>query len=359
MGRQKDLLANLFKKLGLDIQKVNKVLFLVFTTIDVVHFLLYMFGIVKSDFSYIEYTLINLIRPLVYNILIMLIGYWFLNNKTRFGGAGALYVTNLLFGARMLVHSEITALFPLISTPLFLCILYANRSLVKSLFYQSLGIFGLNYLLVNLSVFSIKTDGFFPSFFASFVSLLCCYVCVNMLIEYEEDKQEIIYRYKRDYESVRNDACLDGLTQVYNFKTLSEVAEDWVDNKKNVVFCLIDIDNFKNVNDNYGHEFGNVVLKRLGVLLNYRSSDNVMVARYGGEEFAILAYDIDAKSMFTMVDKIRKNFGLEEYRETEEPITFSAGIGIYVKGMTVSELFASADRKLYEAKRNGKNQVLY
>ena len=99
---------------------------------------------------------------------------------------------------------------------------------------------------------------------------------------------------------------MDGLTKVYNFKALNEVTTDWIENKKNVVFCLIDIDDFKKVNDTYCHEFGNVVLKRLGVLLNYRSSDNIMVARYGGEEFAILAYGIDVKGMFTLVDKLRK-----------------------------------------------------
>lgn len=359
MGKQQDLLASLFKKLGADIIKVNKMLFAVFTGIDLVYYILYLLGVVRVGMPLLEYTLINVLRPLTYNILVMSIGYWWLNKKTGFGGAGALFVTNLLFGVRMLVHSDMTSLFPLLSTPLFLGILYANRQLVKRLFFQGLCIYGVNFFLINISVFSVKNAGFYPSFFTSLVSLICCYMCVNMLIEYEEDKQEIVYRYKRDYESIRNDACLDGLTKVYNFKALNEVATDWVENKKNVVFCLIDIDDFKKVNDTYGHEFGNVVLKRLGVLLNYRSSDNIMVARYGGEEFAILAYGMDAKGMFTLVDKLRKNFRLEEYRETDDAISFSGGIGIFVNGMSVSELFASADRKLYEAKKNGKNQVLY
>ena len=162
MGKQQDLLSSLFKKLGADIIKVNKMLFAVFTGIDLVYYLLYLLGVVRVGMPLLEYTLINVIRPLAYNILVLLIGYWWLNKKTKFGGAGALFVTNLLFGVRILVHSDMTYLFPLLSTPLFLGILYANRQLVKRLFFQGLCIYGVTFFLINISVFSVKNAGFTP-----------------------------------------------------------------------------------------------------------------------------------------------------------------------------------------------------
>lgn len=78
MGKQQDLLSSLFKKFGADIIKVNKMLFAVFTGIDLVYYLLYLLGVVRVGMPLLEYTLINVIRPLAYNILVLLIGYWYL-----------------------------------------------------------------------------------------------------------------------------------------------------------------------------------------------------------------------------------------------------------------------------------------
>jgi len=128
---------------------------------------------------------------------------------------------------------------------------------------------------------------------------------------------------------------------------------------------MVDIDRFKTVNDAYGHESGDVVLKRVAAVLkgNLRESD--WVARYGGEEFFIFLYGADKNAAFQVIEKIRTAVEqcsmLLPQHDRMVHVNISCGVSSCpFDGSAKDELIQKADSALYRAKENGRNQtVLY
>ncbi|TAK74676.1 MAG: diguanylate cyclase, partial [Gammaproteobacteria bacterium] len=126
-----------------------------------------------------------------------------------------------------------------------------------------------------------------------------------------------------------------------------------------LAFVMIDIDNFKSINDSYGHLMGDYVLKKLAQFLRTQFRNTDMVGRYGGEEFAVILPGIDTKTCIKLCDNIRKKFS--EMRFTSDNaeffVTFSAGVASYPQMRDVKQLVVAADQALYKSKRAGRNQV--
>jgi diguanylate cyclase len=126
--------------------------------------------------------------------------------------------------------------------------------------------------------------------------------------------------------------------------------------------AICDIDNFKSVNDRFGHETGDRVLKFVGRILENHCGASGQVARFGGEEFVVLFSGLCEDRAFELVDAARHDISGRNIvkKETQEPmgsISFSAGIGTYAVARDSSNLLRIADRALYAAKANGRNCV--
>ncbi len=130
---------------------------------------------------------------------------------------------------------------------------------------------------------------------------------------------------------------------------------------KPVSLCLLDLDNFKKINDTYGHLAGDRVLSALGLLLNSRFRTMDIRGRWGGEEFAVVFYGETAKTSKMIIGRVLEEFGKmvftgdhgEEFR-----VTFSAGVSTFpAAGRTPEDLFRHVDKKLYAAKDLGRNTI--
>lgn len=167
------------------------------------------------------------------------------------------------------------------------------------------------------------------------------------------------------YDQFKLLAITDGLTKCYNHRHFQEVLENEFQRAKryNLTFSLLigDIDNFKKINDTYGHQVGDIVLKGIGSLLKRSIRDLDMVARYGGEEFAVIMPETDEKGAFGTAERIRHAVG--EYIFSGLPpktyVTMSIGIGTYpnLKVQSKFEFVEKIDKALYQAKEEGKNRV--
>ncbi len=124
--------------------------------------------------------------------------------------------------------------------------------------------------------------------------------------------------------------------------------------------ALLDIDNFKAVNDNYGHQAGDDVLVQLAALIRETVRPSDSVARYGGEEFLILLPNADIEQATAMLTRLQraltKHFFLHD--QGKVLITFSTGVTRHLCGESPAALIARADAALYQAKRSGKNRVV-
>lgn len=155
-------------------------------------------------------------------------------------------------------------------------------------------------------------------------------------------------------------AVIDYLTGLYNKAYFEEAMDREINQAKRYnrefSLILIDIDNFKQINDTYGHLMGDEVLKTLAkiIQLNVRKEDTM--CRLGGEEFAIILPDTSIQGANKVAEKIRQLFNNETLSDVN--LSFSAGISVFPKnGTTKLELIEAADRALYFSKYSGKNKV--
>jgi two-component system cell cycle response regulator len=124
---------------------------------------------------------------------------------------------------------------------------------------------------------------------------------------------------------------------------------------------LIDLDNFKSINDGSGHQAGDAVLQRVATILDSGARQVDLAARYGGEEFAILAPETDLLGATKLAERLRADLEaarIELPDGGELAVTASLGVAVKAELERPEQLVAAADEALYEAKRAGKNRVV-
>jgi diguanylate cyclase (GGDEF)-like protein len=155
----------------------------------------------------------------------------------------------------------------------------------------------------------------------------------------------------------------DSLTGLFVHKKINEFLDVQLNicrrYNRNLSYIILDIDNFKQINDTYGHLAGDNVLVTLANLLKTSVRVNDFVGRYGGEEFVIISPETDENSALVTVERLRKMFAvLEHYSEDKTfNVTFSAGIASFPKYGDLDVIMATADKALYQSKENGRNQI--
>lgn len=191
--------------------------------------------------------------------------------------------------------------------------------------------------------------------------LIGIYIIAKTLVNAERDKLLLLKTINDEKLSYKMSALLDERTKIANLKGLEDTYKEWIKNAKQpdvLYISIIDIDNFKSINDNFGHPFGDVVLERLGKLLNQMSNKNIFVSRYGGEEFVLIFKNMDENDVNSELKKLLTLFSAMQYRESgATQFTFSAGYCRINKSRDLQYNVGFADIHMYKAKGNGKNQI--
>lgn len=226
--------------------------------------------------------------------------------------------------------------------------------------YKIWGVFTLNiiasgFVVVNLHLILAKESYYWINMTTFVViSLVIGVVSAGLMNNMIKSKQ-LFQKYEQD-------STLDYLTQLSNVRQFDEKINHVVDKSgRQVTLMLIDIDFFKNINDTYGHDAGDAILKQLAFILKESTTDGSEAFRNGGEEFSLVLLDCSVDEGNYFAEHIRK--------ETEEhhflipsgqtvKITISIGVSGSHDEVTTSErLFKSADEALYKAKLTGRNRV--
>jgi len=167
-----------------------------------------------------------------------------------------------------------------------------------------------------------------------------------------------------DINKYRNEAGTDALTKLLNRRSFDQILEKGITlfNERKLAFCLviIDLDDFKKLNDAYGHSAGDEVLRTFGRFLqdNMRFEDSAF--RYGGEEFTVIASGDISQDIKNFINRIKGEFKKEKilYGKQSLSVTFSAGLAVMRESFSKEDLINAADKALYKAKKMGKDCVV-
>jgi diguanylate cyclase (GGDEF)-like protein len=152
-------------------------------------------------------------------------------------------------------------------------------------------------------------------------------------------------------------AMTDSLTELPNRRKLNEVMQDWANNGRTFSLIAIDIDYFKSVNDTYGHQAGDEVLKYLSITVQSYIREKDLFFRYGGEEFVLLLPDIKASEAYDIAERLRMTIE-NGVSPVERGITISLGLAEFpLHSSSLDELFRYADKALYQSKLEGRNRT--
>ncbi|MGL6003863.1 diguanylate cyclase domain-containing protein [Aeromonas sobria] len=169
--------------------------------------------------------------------------------------------------------------------------------------------------------------------------------------------------YKKRLTIQKHKLFLDSLTQVHNRAALDERLEQeykrWLRYGSPLCMAIIDIDHFKNINDNYGHLAGDKALKVVAKALQSALRDTDFIARFGGEEFVVLLPNINPDKFQTPLETLRQTIKSIpfRFRDAKVEITISIGATLFKEGDNPSDVFERADQALYHSKHGGRDQV--
>ena len=170
----------------------------------------------------------------------------------------------------------------------------------------------------------------------------------------------------RLYEIVIHKSHTDPITNLWNHRffqeQLTKLIAEAQKNKKPISLIILDIDNFKNLNDEQGHQSGDMILKEIGFILNDSCRDSDLACRYGGEEFSIILPHTNEEQGYAIAERIRSRiekhpFNISPHKQ-QLHTTVSVGIASLTGWIeTKEDLIKAADKAMYQAKFGGKNQT--
>ncbi|WP_145519130.1 diguanylate cyclase [Yersinia mollaretii] len=186
------------------------------------------------------------------------------------------------------------------------------------------------------------------------ISALCLAICYHAL----NFKERYIYA----YFAMKNRADIDKLTQLNNRASVDYRLNTIHSSRQACGLMILDLDHFKLVNDTYGHDGGDLLLTEVGKLLTSSVRDEDFVGRFGGEEFIVITHSHDPQTIKTVAERICQrveNLNVELPDGRKIKTTISIGASLYLPGMSMLKAMKMTDEALYQAKKQGRNQVVY
>jgi diguanylate cyclase len=180
-----------------------------------------------------------------------------------------------------------------------------------------------------------------------------------------ETSHQEVSRLQSELKRAREEASLDPLSGILNRRgfdfELNRLCRTTSEQGGTFSLVMVDIDFFKKINDSYGHQFGDQVIRAVGQALSQLTQRKDVAARYGGEEFALLLLETPAAGAREVADRVRSAIARGTIKrggsEAVGNITISAGVAQCLRGEDPQSLIARADRALYASKQGGRNRV--
>lgn len=329
----------------------------------VVSYLMYNLlpGRIKSPLP--QYILFYIILPSLSYFLLVLLGRYIMNNK-RFSDTVKNYFSILIITCQIFIIACIHNVFIFTSIlyiiPIILTVIYSRKMMTNVVTLVSIGFMIISSMVATTDARS--NDAFYAiEVFIGLILIVGCSLITNLLTDIEKDKNNIIKASAFKQLQLEELIKCDPLTGLYNIASFYNALDLSIKNDEMPLsLAVIDIDNFKSVNDAWGHENANEVLIYIAAQLQYCCSTQGYVFRYGGEEFTIVFPNTSPSNAKTMIETAQKIIYNHDFGHNPKlNITFSCGIAEYPSpDYNAHDFFQLADKIMYQAKFSGKNQVL-
>ena len=193
-----------------------------------------------------------------------------------------------------------------------------------------------------------------------FAIILCTCIAAHVFSKESQTMENKLIIYNR---KLKEKAGTDPLTGLNNRGHAMEYLQEFAKKADEVIcsICICDIDHFKVVNDTYGHDVGDKVLREVAKVLTDTTGSAGFVARWGGEEFFLAFPDLNGDDAYELIYKIQNNmrYAVVNVEDTEISVTLTYGLTEYDKSKSLNDNIKDADNKLYMGKEQGRNRIIY
>ncbi len=197
------------------------------------------------------------------------------------------------------------------------------------------------------------------------INTITIFGCISTIaFIFSNDSQELESKLVNYNSMLEKQANTDTLTGLYNRRKAIDYMENLTENNANYkgfCICICDIDFFKKVNDNYGHDIGDEVLKSISKIFMEETKKEDFVARWGGEEFLLIFPECNGEEAYIKVENIRKKIKANKVKKDNNEISVTMTFGLaeydYINGLTAT--IKEADEKLYLGKEKGRDRIIF
>lgn len=314
----------------------------------------------------LSYVLLRIVLPNVLKVIALGLGQWAYRNNSISVEKKSLFVSLSIFiiaSSLAVIHNYFSILLVSPAFTFFICSIFGDRKIIRIL----------GVLVVPVFVLEITTFMLDPEcgpFVYRILTLICsaCIIFVSYiysitLVGTAANQLEYIHKSYETQTNLIEELKIEPLTKLYNRSALANAMERIrVMTETNGVrsyIAIIDLDYFKSVNDTYGHICGDEVLVSLSGIIKKNVGSIRNAFRYGGEEFVLIFADSELSHVVQTVESIRSEFGNMSFEFAPgKSFTLSAGIAEYCRNQNSSMWIDCADKALYDAKKNGRNQYV-
>ncbi|MBR5337493.1 MAG: GGDEF domain-containing protein [Lachnospiraceae bacterium] len=220
----------------------------------------------------------------------------------------------------------------------------------------ALFIYGTRPPLLQVSIF----DQYYIMNSGMFVIMLCTCVAAHVFSKDSQDQERKLIVYNRRLEEKASTDSLTGLNNrgraMDYLDEISKIADEII-----CSICICDIDHFKIVNDSYGHDVGDLVLKTVADVLSDNAGEGGFVARWGGEEFFLAFPNMNGDDAYAVLLNIQNKMkdACVKVRDEDIRVTLTYGLTEYDKSKSINDNIKEADKLLYMGKEQGRNRIVY
>lgn len=248
------------------------------------------------------------------------------------------------------------------SIPFFICSVFGDTKILKKIGIMTIPVFIITAIVFWLDEATGAVQDKITTLICDLAFIISSFLFGSTIVKTQAEQLKYVSSTYEKQTELIEELKIEPLTRLYNRNAMDQalkvVIKRAVSSKYVPILVMTDLDFFKKVNDYYGHVFGDEVLITLSGIIKKNMGSSRNAFRYGGEEFVLLFTANTLDSVIETLEDIRLDLVQADYSvKPNKPITLSVGVAVYEEGWDAKQWIENADKALYQAKENGRNQI--